>query len=1254
MRISEVEVRPGSLRLFWIAALAAVAGTILLLVQPFQTADGKTAVVTYSRGVLHVSIPYHAEHAGGGKLTVEVLDPEDKVLGRAETQAAIGEGYGRWQEDIRLDKVLGVDDLVWHRVRYRYEYDGGKATAIEGTESISQILRTPVVHILGQQAYLSGGAAAVRVIVTDSKNEAIAGAGTVRIELVVGEQKPRVLFTGRLNHRGTAEAQFRFPAGLTGSHQLRYVVETPIGSTEFTQGVRLEDKVSILLTTGKPIYQPSQTIHVRALALDRSNHEAAANRKLTFEVEDSRGNKVFKKATETDKFGIASAEFALADEVNLGTYHLRALKVERYVLPKFKLAVEFTGNGKKTKRGYRPGDHVKGTVRANYFFGKPVDGAEISVKASSMDVAVFEVGSLQGKTDRDGSYEFDLKLPVYFAGRPLSQGAARVLIEATVKDSAGHAESHGEPITVSETPLLVTAIPEGGTLIPGLENQVFLLTSYPDGTPARTELTIHAADNAEQRASTDDGGVAVIRIKAGAGTQNLTVEATDKEGNRASSSVPLQTRGGQDQILLRTERAVYRAGEAIRLKVFSTVKRGTAYVDIVKEGQTILTRDLDIENGQAELTVAATPELAGTVDFNAYLFGRDARPVGDHRLVFVQPADELKIEASANAAVYKPGGEARVRFRVTNAKGQGVSAALGLQVVDKAGFALAEKQPGFAKVFFYLEQEVLKPRYEIHSIGMPEVVAPVEESQAEQHDRAARALFSATEMVTANKFETEFGRTVPQTKYGEYAQRYHTRFLAQVRGLSERLSHAYADSAEHGDLIKTVEGMTHDNAAGLRDAWDTNLRVEHAAWDPNKTHYLVRSAGPDKQFGTGDDLWTYVEVRRRKIVGHANSGPSTIGVNIEHDRGAFNGRAEISGTAVDQWGGALEGAVVQLRSVLSAKIRRTNVDADGRFRLGDLPPADYEIAVFNGSGSVLKRVELEPRDRAILSVLLRQEHSEAIVAVSDTGRMVADFKVGFGMAGGVAGGVMGGVVGDAAGMPLEARNFQAVGMAPPAPHARLALPMAQMVEVTGANDALRNSATLAKEKDEAGTAPRERSYFPEALYINPEIITDKDGIASITIPLADSITTWRMSMMASTTRGALGSGTSSIKVFQDFFVDLDLPVTLTQGDRVSIPVAVYNYSGAAGDVNLQLQADDWFSLVDDVSEKNVTVESARVGGAQFTVEAKRIGKFKLTLGARMKGGANRADIVVREIEVIPNGREQSVVFNGRLETTAQH
>ncbi len=684
--------------------------------QRMQAADGESAVATYSHGVLHLTIPYRAPHAGAGQLTVEVLDPEDQVLGRSERHVDVADRKGSWQEDLTLMKAVGIDDLVWHRVRYRFTYSDPKDAAIEGTESISQILRTPVIHILGQQSYLTGGQAAVRTIVTDSKNDSIDGPGSLRIDLVTPGQKPRVLFTGRLNRRGTTDAQFRFPAGPTGAHSLHYVVDTPIGSTEFSHQVRLEDKASILLTTEKPIYQPGQTIHVRALALDRSRHEAATGRKLTFEVEDSRGNKVFKKATQTDRFGIASAEFGLAEEVNLGTYHLRAvmdqaeaspgntaeiaLNVERYVLPKFKVALDFAGKDNQARRGYRPGDHVTGTVRANYFFGKPVDSAEIAVKASSMDVAMFEAGSVQGKTDADGVYHFDLRLPTYFAGRPLSQGAARVLVEATVKDSAGHAETRGEPIVVSEAPLLITAVPEGGTLIPNLENQVFILTSYPDGKPARADVIVHAAGNPDQGLSTDAGGIAVVRVRAGAETGRLQIEANDKEGNRASSSVQLAVRDGLDQILLRTERAVYRAGDRIQLRVFSTKERGTAYVDVVKQGQTILTRGLDLKNGQAELTLTATPDLAGTLDFNAYLFGRDARPVGDHRLVFVQPADELKIEATSDAPVYKPGDDARIRFRVTNSRGEGVQAALGLQVVDEAVFALAEKQPGFAKVFF--------------------------------------------------------------------------------------------------------------------------------------------------------------------------------------------------------------------------------------------------------------------------------------------------------------------------------------------------------------------------------------------------------------------------------------------------------------------------------------------------------------------------------------------------------------------------
>jgi uncharacterized protein YfaS (alpha-2-macroglobulin family) len=1253
-----------------LAVFLAIGGVVSL--QPFQASShAPSPVATYSYGRLRITIPYDALHAGAGLFTVEVLNPEDQVIGRAEQQVEVTARNGQLESEVKLEKPLAVDDLVWHRVRYRFAYDDAKKPAVEGTESISSILRRPVVHILGQQSYITGGQAAVRVIVTDTKDEAIAGRGSVQIELLDAEDKPagakpRVLFSGRLNHRGTTEAQFRFPAGVIGSYRLRYVADTPIGSTEFTQDVRLEDKVSILLTSEKPLYQPGQAIHVRALALDRSDHQAAAKRTLTFEVEDSRGNKVFKKATATDQFGVASAEFGLADEVNLGTYHLRALmgdadtptntaeialNVERYVLPKFKVAVEFADAdstaGKKKKRGYQPGDHVTGTVRANYFFGKPVDNAELSMKASAMDVSMFEVVAANGKTDSEGSYHFDLTLPKYFAGRPLNHGAARVLIEATVKDSAGHSETRGQPITVSDSPLLITAIPEGGTLVPNLENEIFILTSYPDGTPAKADVTVHPVGYAEQRLATDDGGVGIARLKIHrimpvTCCDTLEIDATDQEGNHASSKVDLQARDGEEQILLRTEQAVYRAGEHIQLKVFSTKARGAAYVDIVKEGQTVLTRDLDLENGEAELSLVATPEMAGTVDISAYLFGRDARPVGDHRLIFVQPANELKIETAADASVYKPGGDARIKFRVTNSHGEGVHAALGLQVVDEAVFALAEKQPGFAKVFFYLEQEVMKPRYEIHSIGMPEIVEPAEKSQAEQRDRAARALFSATEIVAPNKFETKFGKDVPMTKYADYWRRYQQQFQKQANRLAKELSHAYEKNPKAGDPTVVYANLAQAGDAEFRDPWGNALTFERARWDASKKYYLMRSAGPDGQLNTSDDLQAILLFQRKWIAGPPGPESTRIDVNIEHDRGPLNGRAEVVGTVTDPSGAVVPGSDVQLRSVASGKIRSATTDASGRFSFSGLPTGDYIVQVSQmGFKTAAQALTLGVRDRAVLSAVLSVGSVTEAVEVSAGAVQLQTETAQLGVPGGATGGVIGGLITEqqVQNLALNGRNFD-------------------RLENFAALKKGSNSAVLAKES--AGPpAAHVRSYFPEALYINPEIITDKDGRASIVIPMADSITTWRMAMIASTQQGALGTSTSSLKVFQDFFVDLDLPVTLTQGDRVSIPVAIYNYSDSRGSVNLKLQSDDWFSLVEDSAEKSVAVDSSRVGSSQFTVEARRIGKFKLTLAARMQGGTgradnDRADIVVREIEVIPNGREQSLVFNGRLENTAQH
>ena len=90
---------------------------------------------------------------------------------------------------------------------------------------------------------------------------------------------------------------------------------------------------------------------------------------------------------------------------------------------------------------------------------------------------------------------------------------------------------------------------------------------------------------------------------------------------------------------------------------------------------------------------------------------------------------------------------------------------------------------------------------------------------------------------------------------------------------------------------------------------------------------------------------------------------------------------------------------------------------------------------------------------------------------------------------------------------IALRQF-AVPMAAPAPMAKMALMEMDRRDL--------NSATLVKEKEDTvgPAAPHTRSYFPEALYINPEILTDGSGNASISIPIADSITPWRDERLA--------------------------------------------------------------------------------------------------------------------------------------------
>jgi uncharacterized protein YfaS (alpha-2-macroglobulin family) len=174
--------------------------------------------------------------------------------------------------------------------------------------------------------------------------------------------------------------------------------------------------------------------------------------------------------------------------------------------------------------------------------------------------------------------------------------------------------------------------------------------------------------------------------------------------------------------------------------------------------------------------------------------------------------------------------------------------------------------------------------------------------------------------------------------------------------------------------------------------------------------------------------------------------------------------------------------------------------------------------------------------------------------------------------------------------------------------------------------------------------PRLRKYFPETLVWKPDVITDKHGRAHLDFPMADNITAWSMSVIASTEAGQIGVAQKELRTFQPFFVEHDPPKILTQGDQISLPVVLRNYSDKQLTLLAELQSEPWFSMLSP-SQQNVTVAAGTDANAVFTFKATaRANPGKQRVTAR---NSETGDAVEREVQVHPDGEEISST-TGRL------
>ncbi|XAM01447.1 MG2 domain-containing protein [Phycisphaeraceae bacterium D3-23] len=153
----------------------------------------------------------------------------------------------------------------------------------------------------------------------------------------------------------------------------------------------------------------------------------------------------------------------------------------------------------------------------------------------------------------------------------------------------------------------------------------------------------------------------------------------------------------------------------------------------------------------------------------------------------------------------------------------------------------------------------------------------------------------------------------------------------------------------------------------------------------------------------------------------------------------------------------------------------------------------------------------------------------------------------------------------------------------------------------------------------AGKPFGERSDFTETVYWSAATKTGDDGLATITFDLSDSVTSFRVSADAFNASGALGANSELIESVRPFYVEPKLPLELTAGDTVLLPIAMVNNTdrdlpvellvsrlGQAGTLNL-----DPILLGADQRERSLyeLAIGETYGDLAFNIEARAGGMF---------------------------------------------
>ena len=890
---------------------------------------------------------------------IQLLDPRNNTRASLSQLQSIGPGSQKLSFVLpfsfsNLNEIEG-SELLWYRLRYRVTDNNSNGSPIsEGIISLSGI--TPDLFEL--RVATSGLAREARRYHTRVRaTHPITGqpAGNVRVDgeltLESNNNDIKLRASKTTDSEGYALLDFVIPPRFPHyPHELRpaggqmALVGRKGGVVATANGEVLVDQFArILLSSDKPLYQPGQTMHLRALTFTPSKR-ALANQNAFFRITEPNGTVVLETVGQTTRFGVANTDWPIPENTRLGDYRVWAgvegsedatqtaidVRISRYDLPNFTVNVE------PDRTYYLSGQNAEVKVRADYLFGKPITRGRVRVVREDQREWNFreqkweveEGETHEGETDANGVFTARINLASdHEKVGDNYRNYNDITYAAYFTDpTTNRTEQRRFDLRVTRDAIHVYIIEEEEWVEnKRLPLKFYVSTYYADGVPAQCKINVAVKDSDEGGAvaslatlRTNRYGIAKVSgvrfpadIVKDQSEVELLVTAVDSKDLKGSGTDEIRfDPDDRETVRVETDKALYRAGEPFTAFVTSTVPDQTVVIDVVRDSSVIRSQRVKLRDGRGSAVFPYRPDFNDRLTIVAYgdsaYWGHD---INSDTILYPRP-QELDVKVRPSQTTYQPGEDAQVNLSVRSPEGLFAESALGVVVFDKAveeRFRTAQEfgssSPGInasLQSFLGLDDQIAGVSLrDLQRLDMSRPISPELELLADVLLTQSGGFYPT--FYRGDEYEHE-----PKDVFGYLVKE-------QLKPMREALATRYARTLEYPSDEKDLQRLLSESKIefnSVRDPWGTTYRPAFSFFQGSDDLVLL-SAGADKRFDTSDDFvadqlgWPYFRPRGQSIDSAVDKYYNSTGIFIR-DLTAFRTALSTDGLNPDEmrdrWG----------------------------------------------------------------------------------------------------------------------------------------------------------------------------------------------------------------------------------------------------------------------------------------------------------------------------------------------------------------